>query len=621
MKRTVAMIAMLAAATVIGLFLVQPASADGSSAIPATPSSPAPAAVTPAQAVSIGQVEADRQSTLVAQEDRRLQDIRTVSTLARWQNRAQKVPYRLSTPGGYTLVLTPRSAAYSFADLLALEPQTLVRLSDGSYLLREHIVVMGGAELNLLPTSALTLRLASSSEGFVSIVSLGGRLTMVGTRTRPITITSWDDNTATDDLDTTDGRAYLRALGGQLQMSYVNISDLGFWSGRTGGVSLTGTDRPNTGSLNTDTVKASSTAGTPELPGGGSTVGDSRVLPAGKLPTGSMTTAEGSGDSPLSYVSARIDNTTMTGNAFGLFVSGADGVDIDSSTFTRSQITGVDFHRFVRSSVIERSTSSFSGGDGFSLGRATQGVQINQSTAIGNAHDGFTSSGAPLADGPSAVGSTTQRYGNNSIVNSTANSNGHYGIAVRDGFNITVANNRVSNSVMGIVANEDASNVSVTGNQVSGVASHGVALLDGVTASTVTGNVVTDAPIYLRNASAKVQGNTIVDASGHAVSVVGSTAGTVIAYNVVAGSGSSAIDTARATSSVSQTGNVADGWRNTTSILTRVMHALLQPMTLLWAAIVLLVIGSMIGGIRRGGTTRGTHPYAHQRAHLHPAQA
>jgi parallel beta-helix repeat protein len=564
----------------------------------------------PAPPVSISKADADQESALVAAEDRRILDVRTVSTLARWQNRSQKSPYRLSTPAGYTLVLTPRSANYGFADLLKLQPQTLVALSDGSYLLSEHVVVMAGAELTLSRPEGLTLRLASSSEGFTSIVSMGGRLKILGTAAKPVKITSWDTRAAKPDDVTADGRAYLRAIGGQLQISHTELSQLGFWSGRTGGLSLTGTNRPNTGSLDADQP---SSTDLPALPG---KVGDTTVIPAGPLPTGATTSADDSDDSGLSYVSGRIDNTTVTGNAFGLFVSGADGVDIDQSTFADSQITGIDFHRFVRSSIIQRTTSNRSGGDGISLGRATQGVQISQSTAKGNAHDGFVLAGEALADGPSAVGSPTGTYGNNSISNSTADGNGHYGIHVKDGFNMTVSSNHVSNSSMGIVVSDNAKNISVTSNQISGVDRHAIALLDGVKSSTVTGNVVEDGPIYLRNSQAKIQGNTITGADGHGVSVVGVAAGTVISYNVVGGSGSSAIDTARANGSVETNGNSDKGWHDTTAIVTRIKQILVQPMTLVWGFILVLVLLSMAQGLRRRPATVGTHPYAHQSSHL-----
>lgn len=564
----------------------------------------------PAAPVSISRQDAEQEAQLVAAEDRRLQDLRTIATLARWQNRAQRAPYRVGTPAGYTLVLTPRSEPYVLADLLSLEPQTLQRMSDGGYLLSEHIVVLSGAELDLT-SPGLTLRLASSPSGFASIVSMGGRLVVLGTASHPVRVMSWDPRLARPDTTTSDGRAYLRAIGGQVQLSYVDVRDLGFWSGRTGGLSLTGTDRPNTGSLDTQAAKAAT---------GTSTIGGLRILPTGALPHGTQSGT----DSSLyanTYVAARIDHTRVVGNAFGLFTSGADGVLVDQCTFLDSQITGVDFHRFVTGSTIQRTTSNHSGGDGFSLGRATQGVQISQSTASGNAGDGFVISGEPLANGPSAVGSPTITYGNNLLSNSTADDNGHYGIYIKDGFNMTVSGNHVSDSAMGIVATEGASNVSINGNQVSQIRSHGIALINGVTGSLITGNVVKGSPIYLRGSNAQVQGNTVLGADGHGISVVGSAAGTLVANNVTTGMGTSAIDTARAIGTIHVHGNSTAGWHDTTSLFVRYSHMMLHPMSLLWATILVLVLLSMIKGYRRRHVERGTDPYAHQSAHLLRAES
>lgn len=583
-------VAALAAAGVVG---AGPAAASAS-----TPTSPA-------DPVSIGKTDAGREAQLVATEDRRLQDLRTISTLARWQNRSQRAPYRVGTPAGYTLVLTARSDPYVLSDLLALEPQTLVRMSDGSYLLKEHIVVLSGAELDLT-APGLVLRLSSAPAGFVTIVSMGGRLKMLGTAGRPLRITSWDANARRTDTATADGRAYIRALGGQLQMSYVNLTDLGFWSGRTGGLSLTGTDRPNTGSLDMNAVKDAGPSGS---------IGGIEVLPTGPLPTG----AASPNDSSIyanTYVAARIDHVVATGNAIGLFASGADGVAIADSKFLNSQIAGVDLHRFVTASSIQRTVSNGSGGDGFSLGRATEGVQLTQCTADGNAGDGFAISGEPLANGPSAVGSPITRYGNNLLSNSVAKHNGHYGVYVKDGFNVTVSGNHVSSSEMGIVATEGASALSINANHVSSVSSHGIALLDGVVHASVTGNVVTGARIYLRDSEGVVEGNTVLGAAGHGISVVGAGGGTSVTNNVITGVGSSAIDTARASGTIAEHSNVDANWHDTTSLVTQYFHMLLHPMSLLWAAILVLVLVSMIKGMRRGDIVPGTNPYARKGAHI-----
>jgi uncharacterized membrane protein YdfJ with MMPL/SSD domain len=65
----------------------------------------------------ISSQDAEMQAATLAAEDRRLIEIRTVTSLARWQGQNWKTPYRLGTPSGYTLVLTPRSEAYTVDDL------------------------------------------------------------------------------------------------------------------------------------------------------------------------------------------------------------------------------------------------------------------------------------------------------------------------------------------------------------------------------------------------------------------------------------------------------------------------------------------------------------------------
>ncbi|MEI5604371.1 hypothetical protein WB307_49055, partial [Streptomyces brasiliscabiei] len=48
-------------------------------------------------------------------------------------------------------------------------------------------------------------------------------------------------------------RAYLRARDGVLTVGYAEVRDLGFWSGRTGGLAVTGTgdDRASAGIVST----------------------------------------------------------------------------------------------------------------------------------------------------------------------------------------------------------------------------------------------------------------------------------------------------------------------------------------------------------------------------------
>ncbi|MFE7653816.1 right-handed parallel beta-helix repeat-containing protein [Streptomyces bottropensis] len=556
----------------------------------------------------VNAADAENETALVAAEDHRLDQVRAVAAVAPLKGGEWKAPYRLDTGDGYTLVLTERSNAYTVSDLLELAPQTFVRQPDGAYLLTENIYLNAGAKLKLSNPGGLTLRMASSNKGFVSIVSFGGRLTLEGTPQAPLRITSWNDKKNKPDRDVRDGRAYIRAIGGQFSMKYAKVGDLGFWSGRTGGLSLTGTDRPDTGNIEDSTVSPGTKAGS------GGVVAQ---------PSGSLATPDTRFSVPsLSYVSAEIGHSTLTGNAYGLFLSGANGVSISDSTVRRSLEHGVVLHRFVTNAVVERTISKENGGDGFVLARATEQVRVSGSTAEGNGGNGFTLSGRPLASGPSASGESISSYGSNSVSDSIATDNGHYGIEIFGGKDVGVQNNRVEGGDMGIVARKDATKVAITGNRLTGQSRQGISVRDGVTAATITGNIVegTETGIYIRDSVGEIRGNTIQDGTNHGITMVGGVSESIITYNVISGVGPSAVDTTRAHGDIAVKQNQTFAWHDTSSFWVKFRHYA-SPMTLLWAFILLLILVSAVlgrrqsrRGGRRGGGRLGLHPYADKKS-------
>jgi parallel beta-helix repeat protein len=591
-------VAVAALGAVAAVLVALPAAAD-SGAAHAPPTSPR---------------DAERQAALVAAEDRRLTRVRAVAAVAPMRGANWSSPYRLDTHAGYTLVLTQQRIPYTVADLLRLAPQTFVRQADGSYLLTENIYLNSGAKLRLSNPGGLTLRLASTANGFVSIVSFGGGLTIEGTPQAPTRITSWDPRTGEPDTDVNDGRAYLRAIGGQLTMTYAEVSDLGFWSGRTGGLSLTGTDRPNTGDVEgpTHLTKAERHEAKAErlaepwdvdaAPG---------VDGVYAQPSGPLSTPDIRFDMPsLSYVSGKITHSTLRGNAFGLFVSSANGITIADTTVTGSREDGLVLHRFASSAVIERTVSRRNGGDGFVLSRAAQQVRVTASTAEDNGGNGFTLSGLPLATGASASGEFVGSYGANSVANSVARDNAHYGIEVLGGIDIDIQNNEVIGSDMGIVARQGADEVTISGNRVSGQRRQGIAVRDAVTGATITGNVVseTDNGIYVRDSVAEIRGNTVQDATNHGISLIGDTEGSLVSYNVIAGVGPSALDVSRADGDVTVKENQMFAWHDTSSFWIRFRHYA-SPMTMLWTSILVIILFAAVQGARRSGTGTG-NPYA-----------
>lgn len=554
------------------------------------------------------------EAAYVAAEDQRLLEVRTVGSLASWSGTPINAPYRLATGDNYTLVLTARGEPYTVEDLLALAPQTFVRQPDGAYLLTEHVVVDLGATLNLGATGGLELRMASDEQGFVSIVNHGGRINIQGTAGAPAEIISHDRQTGKPDVVTDDGRAYLRSIGGQISIKHADISSLGFWSGRTGGLALTGTDRPTEGAL--DQMGRSLDLGERAPVAAAGSVepaarGNRRSALGQVLPSGRLSVATVDLDSPAySFVSAAISDTVVRDNAYGMFVSGANGLDVRNSSFSRNLVGGIVLHRYVVNAVVEATDARHNGQDGVVLSRATTGIVLSEIRANENGRNGVTLSGQPLADGPNATGMGVESYGNNSLANSEASRNGRYGVEVLGGHNVALLSNDVDANRMGIVVREAAEAVDVVGNQVDDSTSQGIAVRDGVSGAMVSGNVVTggETSLYLRDSVATVDGNTLTDAENHAVSLVGAVGTTSLQDNRITGRGPSAIDAKRAPDADRSTWfNDTSGWHDTTPFLVT-LKRLLQPLTLMWLLLGMLLVFTAVRGAR--ARQLKAHPYA-----------
>ncbi|MBO2449067.1 right-handed parallel beta-helix repeat-containing protein [Actinomadura barringtoniae] len=560
--------------------------------------------------------DAQRQATLVDQEDQRV--LQTRSTLAailqiggaataQW-----KRPQIFTSAHGKTLVLPAvnNGKPYTVADLVKYGGRYFSKLPDGSYLLSIHVFVSDGAKLVLQnPSGALNIKMASGPNGFSSIVSFGGSIKIEGTAQNPVQIASWTPQSRGPDNVVADGRAYIRAVGGDFKMKYARVSSLGFWSGRTGGIAMTGTDRPASAvkhlnkeqrhQAKQDRLKKNKQQGKSgggpgdietEAPGGTAT-----HVPAADLVTGA------------------IDNSTLAGNAFGLFVSGSNQTQITNDRFENSLVDGLVLHRFTKNANVQNTTVLGSGGDGFVLSRATEKVRVSNCTSERNKGNGFTLNGQALAVGPSASGESLQSFGDSSVNNSVAKDNGHYGLELMGGDKLAVQNSKVIGGDMGIVVRAGASSVQISGNQLTKQVRQGIALRDGVTDASLAGNTVVGARtgIYMRNASGTLVGNVIQGATAHGISVTGKAGGSEIRNNSLSGRGTSAVSTSRAHGRVTKEDNNTDGWTDTASLWMKAQRYM-TPLNLIWAAVFSMVFFAMARSRGRGGSRIGrigVHPY------------
>ena len=533
-------------------------------------------------------VEAERQADLVAGEDQRVMEALVAGLPTRDHPKA-RAAYR-TTSSGLNLVLTKRRNPYTFDDLRKLAPETLVPQAKGSFLLQENIIVAEGATLSISPNQPLKIKMRSGPDGFVSVITQGGRLRLNGTAAAPISFESWDVSRGKQDTDVTDGRAYVRASG-QLVARHTSFSRLGFWSGRTGGVSVVGSGSTLGQDLDAGAVTDEKAIADPSS-GGGS--GKAQLLPTGKLPTAAQ-------DPNISY-GTQISDVTMTGNAFGLFVTGNSGARIENAVIRKSLVDGLVLHRDVDSASVKNVRVENSGSDGVVVSRKVEGTVLTQLVVRENGRDGVVLAGRPLADGPSASGSSTRAFGNNVLTASQSIDNARIGIHVIGGTSVRVQGNTVNGGRSGIVVSDGATEVDVDSNRVAGAAANGIQVRESRKV-TITGNVVRNAQtgIHVRNSSGTFRQNSTSGVTLHGITFVGAVAGSVADENLLAGSGTSAIDVVRVTDRQAPElkGNDLSGWSRTVTG-DSLLSVLLHPLTVIWILVALLLL--VMSRPRRGGS-------------------
>jgi nitrous oxidase accessory protein NosD len=552
---------------------------------PTTPTNikPGPVAGPNALALTVAQGRGypgnpDQEARLVQAEDERLAYVRAVAAVARWRVRGLTGPYRLRTGGTFTLVLPARGEAYTFSDLIALAPDTLVRHSDGSYLLSESIAVLTGATLSLASPGGLTLRLESDPQSFVSIVTLGGNLTIAGAPSAPVTITSWTSATGMADADTSDGRAYLRVIGGHASLSFATLSNLGFWGGNTGGVAVTGVGRPHKPDHGS---AAAAPTGDPASVGGAPLIPPSALT---TLPVGKQS----------SLASASLDNVNLLGNAYGLFITNATSVSIQDTQISHSLVDGLVLHRFVSDARITRTTAADNGVDGFAVGRSCGGVVLVEVNALRNGRDGVSLNGRPLVNGPNASGRAVLAYGDDRMSGSTIMDNGRYGMKISGGRNIQIVSNHFVNNPTGVVLDQGADNVIVNSNSFEDATHQSIAVRDAVGGAEINRNTISggDTGIYLRNSGAMVGDNTISGVSNHGISLVGDMRNVGIVHNSIVGFGAAAVWTRTATGQTIADNDVSN-WQPAPTVAS-VARSTFQPLTVIWMLLGLLLASTAL---------------------------
>jgi hypothetical protein len=490
---------------------------------------------------------AQKQADLVAGEDQRLvAQLRAMP----WAEPA----YVDRSQGGPTTILTPRTTPYDLVSLVNLgaakhvDPKTVDLVTS--------VLIAPGARL-VLDSPGTTLRLKSAPDGFVSIVGWKGSLVLAGQPGRPIRVTSWNPATASADTVVEDGRAYIRVVDADLQTRFAQLSNLGFWSGRTGGLALTG----------------------------------SQLTPA----TGS------------------IIDTTVRAGYYGLFSAETQRLLVSGSSFVDNAADGVLLHRGSIEPIVRATTAISNGGNGVAAGRGAATVTLQGVTAEHNGANGILLDGRALVDHPGPSGHSVVGHRGFRAENSRSRFNVRNGILAWDTQDMTLARNLVEGNTEGIVVRGATTRAQIDSNTVIASAGAAVAVRGGsevvVQANTISG---ASNGIQVRNAQTEVLRNNVDGARLHAVSFQQRSQGSSAVLNTMAGSGPSALDLVRLDTAarVEVSGNSEEQWQvklGAGERLRRLVHD--HPLLGMWATLLLVpVMGTMMARVRRS-RQRDLRPY------------
>lgn len=493
--------------------------------------------------------EQDRQAQLVEAEDDRLLSIVG-------DRPPGDTPYEVGAGRAMpTVVLTARSRPY---DLPALERLGAAEeQDDGTWLLTRSVLVGRDAELRIQEPGS-TLRLASGPDGFVSLIAFKGALTLSGGPAAPLAVTSWNPVTRAPDADPTDGRAYVRVVGGRMDLTRVDASALGFWSGRTGGVAWTGS--------------------------------------SGEPATGSAT------------------ESAVSGGHYGIFTSDVTGLTLDATAVRANELDGLLLHRDTDGVTARGVSATGNGRDGIAVAKGARNVTLTGVTAEGNRGNGIRIDGSPLASSATAGGASTAAGSGYTVERSTVTGNGEVGVLATEADGLRLAGNTVSGSRDGIVVRGATERPELDGNRVDAGA-FGIAVRHGTVDARLTGNEVGSAVIGIQvlDASADLTRNSVAAASRYGVSLVGEVSGSSVNANRFAGRGLAPVDVNRValTATADLGANDESGWvTDRDEIRYWLDYASSHPLVLMWLLILLLPITAQLWS-RRRNRAEPEHPYAH----------
>ena len=497
---------------------------------PAAPSTPATVAPTRAASTIDPTLELDPsfvgQSRLVEAEDAALFSIALEGALGVPADRP-------------TLVLVERAEPYSMDELIAIGAAQ--RIDPATVLLQQRVVVQRGATL-VITLPGQTLRLASGTAGFTSIVTWGGNLVLAGSVASPLAVVGWDTAEDGPDRNETDGRAYVRVNGGAATIDSVNFASLGFWSGRTSGLSITGST---------------------ENPGHGS-----------------------------------ILNSAMDDLHIGTYLSAVNNVHLVGATITRSRQQGIEIGNESKSVFISNTLVDGSAKTGLNAQTGSSRVSLDSVTLSDNGGYGLRFDGGARADGPSTAGYSVENSTGLHVTGSRITNNRSGGISVIAADNVDIVSTVIDERSLALAVKGTAGHVSVIDSTITSANGDAINVVDGAVDVLLSGNTVSGSTngIAVHGSQASIINNTLHVDLGRGILLAGPDISGMVTGNTITGTGPAAIGQVETYNNVAVDNNRYGDWLVRTDLI---IWANRHPLAWLWAALLLIPVVGLLFIARR----------------------
>ncbi|MFZ4664775.1 MAG: right-handed parallel beta-helix repeat-containing protein, partial [Caldilineaceae bacterium] len=135
------------------------------------------------------------------------------------------------------LILPARLLPYTLSELIAYFPASVAAFGTQTTLLRENLLVGRNATLWITTSDTHRVRLLSTPDRFVTINGFLANLKLQGSPEQRLDFEAWDVAQAKADTERQDGRAYVLAAAGRMDITHAGFFDLGYEEGTVSGVS------------------------------------------------------------------------------------------------------------------------------------------------------------------------------------------------------------------------------------------------------------------------------------------------------------------------------------------------------------------------------------------------